>query len=208
MVRRAAVYRGVVGLRPPPDGPAGWYPSLLGAGIFRLWDGERWSSGTWQPDDAARTPEQLVAGYPVQAGDVRIGTTQAERIAARAEVLRDGVEYMELRALDGDPTFDDAVWVRGHLVYWWRPEIDRLKRESRLGEALELAWECMEAVEHQRPLPPAWAWDVAVIARKMRRYNLEVEVLERVLALAAAGATPPEQWEARLVKARQLAART
>lgn len=202
---QARPYRAAVGLRPPPDGPPGWYPSLLGPEVYRFWDGENWHTAVWdRGESASERPAAVAAGYPVHRADLLVGSSRQERTAARDDAVRAGADQLELRALDGDPMFDDAVWVRGHLVHRWRPEIDQLNREGRLGGALELACECMEAVEHERPLPWGWAWEVAVIARKMRRYDLEVAVIERVLALTGVGAHPAEQWDARLTEAKAL----
>jgi hypothetical protein len=114
---------------------------------------------------------------------------------------------MELQVLTRDPGVEDAAPTRDHHLFWWSPEIERLHREGRLSEALALAWSRMEAVEHERPLPYGWAWGVAMIARQMRRYDLEVEVAERVLAIAAEGGAPAEPWESRLGEARMLAER-
>lgn len=113
---------------------------------------------------------------------------------------------MERQVLAADPRVEHAV--RGHdpLAFWWSPEIERLQGEDRSAEALALAWSRMEAVEHERPLPYGWAWGVAVIARQLQRYDLEVEVIERVLAIAAQGGTPAEPWESRLAEVRLLAA--
>ena len=147
----------------------------------------------------------MPGGYPVHPGTVTVASTQAERIEARAAVYLDSVRHMELRAHDGDPSFDDAIWVRGHLVYWWKPEIEALKRAGRLGEALELAWECMEAVEHERPTPYGWAWEVAVIARKLRRFDLEVEVIDRYMSLRGPNPQSDGRWERRREKALRLA---
>jgi hypothetical protein len=44
-----------------------------------------------------------------------------------------------------------------------------------------------------------------VIARQLHRHDLEVEVIERVLAIAAEGGTPAELWDSRLPAAKALA---
>ncbi len=112
---------------------------------------------------------------------------------------------MDLRAVDVDPRGEDTGHSRDDLVFWWSPEIEHLRVEGRLTEALLLAWAAMEAVKDVRPLPYGWAWGVALIARQMRWYDLEVEVIERVLAVAAQGGTAAERWEARLSTAEALA---
>ncbi len=81
----------------------------------------------------------------------------------------------------------ERTMVRGEWIFYWRPDIDQLKREGRLGEALDLAWECMEAAERLDPddyPPPGWYQIVAIICRKMGLYEREVVVLERALTKA------------------------
>ena len=112
---------------------------------------------------------------------------------------------MELHMLESDARVERVPRARDSLVFWWSPEIERLRRQGRLTEALGLAWSRMEAVEDERPLPWGWAWGVAVLARQMRWYELEIEVIERVLAIAAQGGTPAAPWASRLADARVLA---
>ena len=115
---------------------------------------------------------------------------------------------MNLQVLDDAPGIGDAEHPRDDdHTFWWSPEIARLRRERRLAEALAVAWSGMEAVEDVRPLPYGWAWGAAVIARQMHRYDLEVEVIERVLAIAAEGGTPAERWTTRLQVARAFTSR-
>src|SRR4051812_48355164 len=111
---------------------------------------------------------------------------------------------MEPQAVDGIPGSEDAERVPDGLVFWWSPQIEDLRREGRLAEALLLCWAAMEAVQEMRPLPYGWAWGVAEIARQMRWYDLEVDVIERVLTVAAQGGTAAERWESRLSTARAL----
>ena len=117
----------------------------------------------------------------------------------------DGDDPMGLKSLERDPGAVHAADLRDSVSFWWDPEIEGLQHAGRLAEALELARVRMEAVEDQRPLPYGWAWGVAVLARRMGRYDLEIEVIERVLAIAAQGGTSPEPWESRLRDARLLA---
>jgi len=112
---------------------------------------------------------------------------------------------MGLRSLERRPGVDHAAGLRDSITFWWDPEIEGLQRDGRLEEALELAWVRMEAVEDERPLPYGWAWGVAVLARRMGRYDLEIEVIERVLTIAAQGGTSAEPWESRLRDAKLLA---
>ena len=132
----------------------------------------------------------------------------ARAIAASDVLGEDGVDPMEPHAIEGDPGVEDAVGVRDQLAFWWSPEIQRLRREGRPAEALELAWARMEAVDDERPLPYGWAWGVATIARQLRRYDLELEVIEHVLDIAAEGGTAAEPWESRLAEIERLATRS
>lgn len=183
----------------------GWYPSSNRPGLLRYWNGTAWEAW-WEPYPVE--PDSLDRAPEPERGTMRLGSTRQERTAWRDQEHRDRVRALQLRADDGEVGPASLPRVRGELIFWWGPEIDGLKRQGQLGEALELAWECMEAVEAQRPLPYGWAWHVAVIARKMKRFDLEVEVIERTMALDA---FPTElardEWQRRLRKARALAAK-
>lgn len=72
--------------------------------------------------------------------------------------------------------------------------IKQLVREHRYEEALTLLAECLETIaqEVQTPpgelpsTPPPWyAWEAAVILRKMKDYDREVRVIERFMELCA-----------------------
>jgi hypothetical protein len=98
--------------------------------------------------------------------------------------------------------------VRGEWLFYWSPVIDQMKRQGRLTEALELAIECADCAERTLDSGPVWGWvrKVAIIARKMRRYDFEVDVLQDFLARAW---HPERQDDARhrLAKACALAAK-
>ena len=111
---------------------------------------------------------------------------------------------MDSQTLENAPRVEPERPASDDLVFWWSPEIEHLRREGRLTEALLLAWAAMEAVKDVRPLPYGWAWGVAVIARQMLWYDLEIEVIERVLAIAAQEGTSAEQWESRMSTATVL----
>lgn len=140
-----------------------------------------------------------------------IGSTRAERTREREEqhMLQARVIWeRNLNAYSEDVREGArAAVVRGEPISYWSPVIDRLKRDNRLGEALELAWECMEVAEVTLYFPHgvAWGWarNVAVIARKMHRYDLEIEVIERFMALVAPDTNYP-QLRDRLPAARKL----
>lgn len=113
---------------------------------------------------------------------------------------------MELRAEDGEAHLRDVPTVRGRMLFWWTPEIEQLVRDHRLGEALELAWECMEAAERMTPPPYGWANRAAIIARKAGRNDLEVEILRRFLSVSG-DVSETHPIAVRLPKAEALAAK-
>jgi hypothetical protein len=126
-----------------------------------------------------------------------IGSTRAERTAAREDQMQQQVDDLREKRLDTggrEAAEEVARTVRGESVFHWIPVIEQLKRQGRLGEALELAWECMEVAETALLFggavpPPGWVTKVAVIARKLDRADLEVEVLERWFAHLPATST-------------------
>lgn len=116
-----------------------------------------------------------------------IGTTRAERTAARETAHQEQAQRsFERHLLAGGREAEEAEasLLRGQPVFYWSPVIDQFKREGRLNEALELAIECADHAGRALGYGPVWGWvkKVAIIARKMRRYDFEVEVLERFLA--------------------------
>jgi tetratricopeptide (TPR) repeat protein len=106
--------------------------------------------------------------------------------------------------------------VRGREFPGWVEPIEELKRQERHSEALELLMECIEAAEmdEQRIFPAPWySWQAAVIFRKQREYQKEVEVLERwvnalpaIYDLSKWGASARRMFP-RLERAREIARR-
>jgi hypothetical protein len=96
--------------------------------------------------------------------------------------------------------------VRGRSYLDWSSTIDQLKRDGKLEDAVELAYECMDAAERANAAQgyefgaAGWYKIVAVILRKMKDYETEVRVLER-------GTPFWPSLEPRLKKARELAAK-
>lgn len=138
----------------------------------------------------------------------RIGTTRVERTAARERDHQERARRnFEHHLMAGGREEEDALaaMMRGEPLFYWSPVIEQLKRAGRLNEALELAIECADCAERTLGYGPMWGWvkRVAIIARKMRRHDFEVEILERFLATVW---DPERQDEARtrLGKARAL----
>lgn len=107
-----------------------------------------------------------------------------------------------------------SAMVRGEPIFYWLPVMDQLKRSGDLEGAFQLAWECMEVAERTLRFDgtPAVGWTrrLAVICRKMRRFDTEVQVIERWFAQS-----DPSRWREgvfddmrhRLVVAKELLAR-
>lgn len=124
----------------------------------------------------------------LDAGQNPLLSTREERQRARLEdhhSRSDATSAAKIRF--GGQQRDEVLsaLVRGKPFTYWSPDIDQLKREGRLLEALELAWECMEAAERwtlNSPFPPpGWYPRVAVICRKLRFYEREAAVLQRAI---------------------------
>lgn len=94
---------------------------------------------------------------------------------------------------DGNLNVENAALVDGYHHYLELvPRIRDLKRDGKLEEAFKLAALCMAATERERAAweaigefrhtpPPAYAQEAAIIARKLRRPDLEVWAIERYL---------------------------
>jgi hypothetical protein len=144
--------------------------------------------------------------------ELMISTTTLERRAKRDDDHRATWHYLrEQKLAYGGRERQMALnlTVRGEMIFYWSPTIDELKRNGDLYEALNLARECMVAIENDRTwdsLPLGWALKVAIIERKLGNYQAEVDVLERVLAANQSFPKPTLAIDVktRLVKARLL----
>jgi hypothetical protein len=161
------------------------------------------------PDDAKLSPEEQAAvedgmrrRRELQAAEdaipelspgavaaPRLGTTRAERTAARETFAQEQARASFISIMENSPWRSDELKgqvVRGEWIFYWPPVIEQMKREGRLSEALELALECSDCAARTLGHGPMWGWTekVAIIARKMRRYDFEVEVIEGFLATA------------------------
>lgn len=81
----------------------------------------------------------------------------------------------------------DAGSFQGKHFTEWAAEVDRLRVEGKLDESLSLALRCIEATERQDAIDgngaaPGYYHDAALVFRKQKRYEEEVQVLERYLA--------------------------
>lgn len=81
-----------------------------------------------------------------------------------------------------------AQRVRDRPVAEWVPEIARMKRENNLEGALELTYECMDAMRRGnlimwgKPMVNGWVVNAAVILRKMGDLDTERRLLESGLS--------------------------
>ena len=200
-----------MGRRPPPEGGVpGWYPSLLAEGMFRLWNGTDWEMA-WQLEGEGAKPELWRMGYPLVRVAPVVDEATLNELRAAEQTSRVHIAQMELQAHDGDPSTRALLWVRGHTIHWWGFDFKAMKAESRYDEALAVADACMMAIEERslesgEPLAWGWHWDAAVVARKARQFDYEVEIISRVLTINIFGDESRSQWEARLAKAEELAA--
>jgi hypothetical protein len=95
--------------------------------------------------------------------------------------------------------------VRGHPYFYWKPDVERLKRQGNYTEALDLVWECIEAAELDAvTLIPApwWTTQAAIICRKLGYFATEVEVLERWIVTAGEAGECADSIYHRLESAR------
>lgn len=106
------------------------------------------------------------------------------------------------------PTF------RGRDICEWESDIARLKRDGQLGEALELATGCMDAMVQTAVRNPANAMEhyviqVAVIQRKMKAYGEEIQTTTTWLAMGIPAPRHDHRLDLqkRLAKAQELLAR-
>lgn len=84
-----------------------------------------------------------------------------------------------------------ATNVRGKHYSEWAETIDELKRDKKHKEAIELLLECVEATERENDLmgdsfgvAPAFYRNLAIIYRKEKKLDKEIEILERYKARA------------------------
>lgn len=137
------------------------------------------------------------------------GNSPEERTAYWAAVARENALEMERKAAAGDDYASRRPWLDGHIIDWWKPDIEHLKRTGQLGLALDLAWRCMEAFEaaafeESGPSETTYAWEAAIIARKMRNFGLELTIIERTLDVGVRTDADAARWEARQEKAEEL----
>lgn len=96
------------------------------------------------------------------------------------------------------------------LKYWELVEdIKQLRREGHTARAGALLFKCVVAIEAEAQCPAPWYFEqLAIMFRKDGDLNREVQILERyMLACERAGEQPFSNMEARLAKARALAAK-
>lgn len=90
-------------------------------------------------------------------------------------------------------------------------EVKQLKREGRNIEAIEILLRCVNATEAESRLAgkgwgvaPWYYEQIAILYRKQRLFDKEVEILERYANQPKAPGVGPKKLANRLIKAREL----
>ena len=77
--------------------------------------------------------------------------------------------------------------VRGKPLWKWIPTIDEMKRAGEYQAAADLTLECVDAMEHHSSImgfesgAAGWYEKAAIIYRKLRDYDAEIEMIDRGL---------------------------
>lgn len=197
--------------------------TLAGMSWWKRWAGRR--------EDAIFAVEvQMPAPPPFNEGANASGARYAGMgQGARASAMRrDGLSLSALDQCYADE--HDAEFVRGKHFLEWGDELQELKRQGRLEEALKLALEVIEATErgqaveaqnaptradylHRSPdqyqpreTPPGWTEQAAIILRKLGRIEEEIAVIDRWIAHAGARERWVGQTHSKLLDRRAKAA--
>jgi hypothetical protein len=96
------------------------------------------------------------------------------------------------------------------LKYWELVEdIKQLRRDGHTARAGAMLFKCIEAIEAEHTCPAPWYFEqLAIMFRKEGNFAHEVQILVRyMLACERVGEAPFAEMEARLLKARALAAK-
>ena len=111
----------------------------------------------------------------------------------------------------------DSLQLAGKTLPDWLEVVQALERAGRWEEALQLVEVLIEAAEQEaarsgREPAPAYTERAAIMLRRRKDYDAEIQVLERWEAFCPperrGPGTTQQKLAARLVKARQLAAKT
>lgn len=147
--------------------------------------GLRVDAWAWIGDDKPQWDYSATARPPV---------TTADRAAENQAVVRQMVSEALLEGEDRAEEFWAGMVDGQHFLELVEP-INQLKRENRLEEALALAYQAIEGAERSAKMrqedgvtaePPSWyTIQAAIICRKLKRNDQEVEVLERWLRSAS-----------------------
>jgi hypothetical protein len=100
---------------------------------------------------------------------------------------------------------EEAEQLRGRHWLEWRDHVEQMNREGRHEAALALCYEIIdvaERVDPKRTAPPGWYDKAGILLRKMKDYDAEVRLMERVVAKY-----PGDRFQVRLAKARELQAK-
>lgn len=138
--------------------------------------------------------------------DTTFSTIQ-ERRTQRVADHQATVEKFTSRDVREIPAKAKRAMVRGKNYIYWVPEIEQLKRDGRLEEALDLTLECCRAAERDRggrEPAPAYTRHAAIICRKLGYLVDEKQELERWLSFGFA--SKDQVFEKRIAKVSELIA--
>ncbi|MGP9528186.1 hypothetical protein [Glutamicibacter sp. AOP5-A2-18] len=141
-----------------------------------------------------------------KAGPERVSfSTPEERRAERVAVHHATVEDFSARNARENPPKAKRAIVRGKNYIYWVPEIEQLKRDGHLEDALDLVLECCRAAERDRQgrePAPAYTRHAAIICRKLGYLVDERRELERWISFGVE--SKGRALEDRLVKVNSL----
>jgi len=129
----------------------------------------------------ARLFGKTVEANSVAPENITLSTSE-ERREQRVAAHHATVEDFSARNARENPSRAKRALVRGKNYIYWVPEIEQLKRDGRLEEALDLALECCRAAERDRQgrePAPAYTRHAAIICRKLGYLVNERRALER-----------------------------
>lgn len=145
-----------------------------------------------------------MSGGSITSAAERRAVREAERLREHARIRRQNLAAGGLVA-----EVERAGTVRRRHYVAWADEVRGLKREGQMEKALELLYECIEAVERSADLDglsmsPWYTEHAAIAHRKLGQLNRELEVLQRYRDHPRA---IPDAFTDRIAKARQLIAK-
>lgn len=120
-----------------------------------------------------------MSDWSISSAAERRAVRESERLRENARIRRQNLAAGGVAAAS-----ERAGTVRRRHYVAWVDAIKELKREGHLEKALELLYECIEAVERSSdvdglPMPPWYTENAAIVHRKLGQLNRELDVLER-----------------------------